>query len=117
MSAVIYHNAACSKSRGALDILTEQAVDAVVIDYQATPPSVADLERLQRLLGLPALAMVRTTDALFRELGLAVSDQRDDRGWFELIRRHPLLLQRPIVVIGDRAVIARPSERVREILP
>jgi arsenate reductase len=116
MASTIYHNDRCGKSRGALDLLRERGVSAEVIDYLATPPTIADLERLSRLLGLGALAMMRTGDPLFAELGLATTDQRTEREWFALIAKHPILLQRPIVVVGDRAIIARPSELVLQLL-
>ena len=112
----IYHNQHCSKSRGALELLQQHGRAPEIIDYVARPPSIEELERLGRLLGVGALGMMRTDDKLFAELGLATSDRRTDRDWFELIRAHPLLLQRPIVVLGDRAVIARPAERVLEVL-
>jgi arsenate reductase len=114
--ATIYHNARCSKSRGALEILEQRQIAHQVVDYCAAPPSVAELERLRKLLGVPVLEMIRTGDALFTELGLKTTDQRSEREWFELVVKTPLLLQRPIVVVGDRAVIARPSERVLELL-
>jgi arsenate reductase len=113
---VIYHNQHCSKSRGACELLKTHGRAAQVIDYVAQPPSLAELERLSRLLGVGALGMMRTDDKLFAELGLSTGDQRTEAEWFELIRAHPLLLQRPIVVIGERAVIARPSEKVLELL-
>lgn len=117
MANTIYHNERCSKSRGAIDLLRERGVAAEVVDYVATPPTIADLERLGRLLGLPPLAMMRTGDPLFTQLGLATTDQRTDQEWFAHIVANPLLLQRPIVVIGNRAIIARPSELVLQLLP
>ena len=116
MPNTIYHNDRCGKSRGALELLRERGVEAEVVDYLATPPTIADLERLSGQLGLGALAMMRTGDTPFAELGLQVTDQRTDREWFALVVQHPILLQRPIVVVGDRAVIARPSELVLQLL-
>jgi arsenate reductase len=114
--ATIYYNGQCSKCRTALGILEDKGVAHEVVEYRTSPPSVADLERLSRMLGVKALAMMRTEDALFGELGLNASDQRGEREWFELIAKHPMLLQRPIVVVGEKAVIARPAERVLELL-
>lgn len=116
MSDVVYHNEACSKSRGALCLLRERGVAPRVVDYLATPPTVEELRHLARLLGVGPLGMMRTDDKPFAGLGLAVGDRRTDDEWFALIVAHPILLQRPIVVIGGRAVIARPSEKVLELL-
>jgi arsenate reductase len=113
--ACILYNGRCSKCRGALDLLKQRGVAAEVVEYLAAPPSVADLERYSRLLRLPALQMMRTDEPRFTELGLKTTDQRTEAEWFRLIHENPILLQRPIVVIGDRAVIARPAERVAEL--
>jgi arsenate reductase len=114
--ATIYYNGQCSKCRTALGILKDKGVDAQVVEYRTTPPTVAELERLSRQLGLKALGMMRTEDALMADLGLKATDQRSEREWFELIHENPMLLQRPIVVVGERAVIARPGEKVLELL-
>jgi arsenate reductase len=116
MSNTIYHYEHCGKSIGALALLKQHGVEAEVIDYLVTPPTMADLERLSKLLGLGALAMMRTTDKHFAELGLSTTDQRSDQEWFSLILKHPILLQRPIVVIGGRAIIARPADLVLQLL-
>ena len=116
LTPIIYHNAACSKSTGALALLAERGIAAEVVDYLATPPTVADLRRLSRLLGVGPLGMMRTTDKPFAELGLSVDDPRSDDDWYGMIVRHPILLQRPIVVVGDRAIIARPAELVLRLL-
>jgi arsenate reductase len=116
MTAVtIYHNPRCSKSRGALELLERRGVAHRVVAYLETPPSRADLERLLRLLPDPPAALVRR-DARFQELGLGDADCASAADVVELLLRHPELMQRPVVVRGDRAVIARSSERLLELL-
>ena len=111
----IYHNPGCSKSRGALEILRERGIDAEVIEYLAAPPSRAALERCIALLPDSPAELVRR-DKRFRELGLDESAFTSAAEVVELLLEHPELMQRPIVIRGDRAVIARPSERVAELL-
>jgi arsenate reductase (glutaredoxin) len=110
----IYFNPSCSKCRTAQSILEEHDVRADTIRYLDEPPTVAELKELMRLLGIddPRL-MVRTGEPVYAELGLA--DQASD-ALLEAIARHPILLERPIFVVGQRAVIARPPERVLELL-
>jgi arsenate reductase len=111
----IYHNPVCSKSRGALDILRERGVACDVVEYLKTPPDRATLARFLELLAGPPGDLVRR-DKRFRELGL------DERGYttrdevIALLLEHPELMERPVVVRGGRAVVARPSERVLELL-
>lgn len=110
----IYFNPRCSKCRGARAILDERGVDAEVVQYLVDAPDRAELERLMGLLGIDdPRAMMRTGEPVYGELGLAGAG-RDEL--LEAVAAHPILLERPIVVRGDRAVIARPPERVLELL-
>ena len=110
----IYFNPACSKCRSALSILTERGAEAEVVRYLDEPPARTDLERLMGLLGIedPRL-MMRTGEPVYAELGLA---EREGKALLVAITEHPILLERPIFVVGDRAVIARPPERLLELL-
>lgn len=111
----IYHNPGCSKSRGALEILRERSVDLEVLEYLTSPPKRAELERALALLpGAPA-ELVRK-DKRFKELDLDADDYITADSVVDLLLEHPELMQRPIVIRGDRAVIARPSDRVGELL-
>jgi arsenate reductase len=112
----IFHNPRCSKCRGALGTLEERGLKPEVVEYLTRPPSIAELARLSTLLGLPALQMMRPDEARFAELGLKTTDQRSEQDWLRIIHENPILLQRPIVVVGERAVIARPAERVKDLL-
>jgi arsenate reductase (glutaredoxin) len=110
----LYSNPACSKCRTAVALLKERDVQADTIAYLDEPPTVADLKGLMELLDIddPRL-MMRTGEAVYVDLALA--DQEGD-ALLWAISRHPILLERPIFVVGDQAVIARPPERLLELL-
>jgi arsenate reductase len=113
--ATIYHNPACSRSRGALAILVERGVPHQVVEYLATPPSADTLASFLAMLPDPPEELVRK-DKRFAELGLDPAAYRTPEQVIALLREHPELMQRPVVIRGGRAVIARPSEKVLEIL-
>lgn len=113
----IYHNPRCSKSREALE-LTQQFADAnriplAIVDYQKTPLTLAQLATLAQQLNKPVREMVRDNEEEYASLGLAAAN---DATLLEALAAHPKLLQRPIVVYRDQAVIGRPPERVHELL-
>jgi len=112
----IFHNPQCSKSRGAKDILEGAGVDYELVEYLKAPPTKADLERLVDLLDDPPAALVRTGDPKFEALGLDKGAYGDKASVVGLLVEHPELMERPVVVVGDRAVIGRPPERVNELL-
>ena len=114
----VYFNPRCSKCRTAQAILEERGVEAEYIRYLDQPPSVEDLRRLMTLLGIrDPRAMMRTGEPVYAELQLAdVEAGADGDTLLQAIASHPILLERPIVVVGDRAVIARPPERVLDLL-
>ena len=111
---VIYHNARCSKSRSACEIIAANGIEPVVIDYLKTPPSKEELRGLLHKLGLKPEALVRRGEEVFKEryAGKTLSDEE----WLEALAAHPILIERPIVVRGDKAVIGRPTEKVQELL-
>ncbi len=111
----IFHNTSCSKSRGALQILEDAGVDHDVVLYKQAPPDRATLERIVDLVDAPPTDLVRR-DPLFKELGLTDADVATGDQVVELLLAHPELMQRPIVVRGDRAVIGRPPENVEALL-
>ncbi len=115
MSVTIYHNPRCSKSRQTLALLEERGVAPQVVRYLDTPPDAGTLKRILGLLGLAPRDLMRRKEAAYTELGLA------DPGLGEeaLIRamvENPILIERPIVVAGDRAALGRPPEAVLELL-
>src|SRR5690242_11024409 len=112
----IFHNPSCSKSRGALEILQERGVDANVVRYLDTPPDRATLERILDAIDEEPIALVRTDDAKFKDAGLTKADVATRAQVIDVLSRHPEVMQRPVVFVGERAVIARPSEKVLDLL-
>ena len=110
---VIYHNPRCSKSRDALKLLQDAGCAVEVIEYLKTPPSAAQLENLLKMLGMKPQELVRKGEAIYKEryAGKALSDAE----WIAAMVEHPILIERPIFVKGDRAVLGRPPERVLEL--
>lgn len=112
---VIYHNPRCSKSRATLQILEDHEQSPQIVDYLEEPPSPEELKRIIGLLGVEARDLLRTTEQVYRDADLDDDSLSDDE-IIEAICEYPALLQRPIVVCGERAVIGRPPERVLDIL-
>ncbi|MGO4549721.1 arsenate reductase (glutaredoxin) [Lysobacter sp. 2RAF19] len=110
-----FHNPRCSKSRGALALLAEHGVEPDVVAYLDTPPSKAELRAIVRKLGLPARALLRTGEDAYKDLGLA-DPSLDEAALIDAMHAHPILIERPIFVRGDRAVIGRPIENVLQLL-
>lgn len=114
-TTVLYHNPGCSKSRGALEILRERDVEFEVVEYLETPLDRETLEHLLELIPGPATDLFRV-DKHFKELGLDAADYATSTDVIDLLLAHPRLMQRPVFVRGERALIARPSENVLELL-
>ena len=111
----VYHNPSCGKSRGALDILRERGVGHDVIEYLQAPPDRPALARILDLLPGPPADLVRK-DKRFKELGLNEQDYVTREQVIALLLAHPELMERPVVIRGKCAVIARPSEKVLDLL-
>ena len=110
---LVYFNPNCSKCRGARDLLGEQGVEAEYFRYLEDAPSRKELERVMELLGIDdPRQMMRTGEDVYKELGLADAD-RD--ALLDAMTKHPILIERPIVIRGDRAVIARPPEKLLDL--
>lgn len=110
----VFFNPACSKCRTVQGILQEKGIDADYVEYLDSPPTRADLDRLMALLGITdPREMMRPDEEAWSRLRL---DDASDAELLEAITREPVLLQRPILVLGDRAVIARPPERILDLL-
>ena len=109
----IYHNNRCSKSRSACQLIAEQGVEAELIDYLKTPPSREELRDLLRKLGMKPEQLVRRGEAVFKEnyAGRSLSDDE----WLDALVAHPILIERPIAVRGEHAVLGRPPEKVLEL--
>ena len=114
MDVSVYFNPACSNCRTVQGILNDKGVDADYVRYLESAPRREDLERVLTMLGTDdPRTIVREKEAVYSELGLA-SAGRDEL--LDAMTEHPILIQRPIVIKGDRAVVARPPERVLELL-
>lgn len=115
MSIRIYHNPRCSKSRAALQLLKDRALEAEIVEYLKQAPSGAELRELLRLLGIAPRDIMRKGEAAYRELGL------DDPALAEedliaAMAAHPILIERPIVIANGKAALGRPPEKILEIL-
>lgn len=111
----LYHNPRCSKSRQALQLLTERGITPTIVLYLEHPPDAQTLHRLLRQLKLPARALLRSGEAEYRTLGLD-DPACDEERIIAAMATTPKLIERPILVVGDRAVIGRPPENILELL-
>ena len=110
-----FHNSHCSKSRGALELLRERGIEPQVVAYLEQPPSAEQLRELLHKLGIDARGLLRTGEPEYTQLGLADAALGDEALIAAMVA-HPMLIERPIFVHGDRAVIGRPPERVLDLL-
>jgi arsenate reductase len=114
MGVLVYHNGECNKSNSACSILQEKGIDITYKFYLHEPMTTGELKNLLKKLQLPATEILRKIDPLYIEQYEGKEMSEDE--WIETIVANPILLQRPIVVNGDKAVIGRPPEKVLEIL-
>ena len=110
---ILYHHPRCSKSRGALALLEEKGITPEIRFYQMDPPSPSELKALLKKLGIRAEQLLRKQEPLFREHYRDEVHSEDE--WIAIMASHPVLMERPVVVRGELAVIARPPERVYEL--
>ena len=115
MTVTIYHNPRCSKSRQTLDLLRQQGLEPRIIEYLKTPPSHEEIENILQLLHSEPRALLRSNENEYRENNLGDPDL-SHRQLIDAMVKHPVLLQRPIVLANGKAAIGRPPERVLEIL-
>jgi arsenate reductase len=112
---VIYHNPACSKSRQTLKLLKERGIEPRIVEYLKSPPDEQTLSGILDMLGIQPLDLVRTGEDEYGELRLD-EEAADRTALIRAMARHPILIERPIVVSGSRARLGRPPENVLEIL-
>ena len=110
----VYHNPRCSKSRCALSLLEEKGMDYEVVEYLKAIPSKEELKGLLKKLGMKAEELIRKGEPDFKE-NFNGKDLTEIQ-WIEAMVKFPKLIERPIVIINDKAVIARPTERILEIV-
>jgi arsenate reductase len=111
----LYHNPACGNSRGALEILRERKTDFDIVEYLKDHPTRDRLEKIIDTLDGPVADLVRK-DKRFKELGLDPAEYADKKTVVALLLKHPELMQRPIVIRGKHAIIARPPEKLEALL-
>lgn len=113
-TAVIYFNPKCGTCHKTLALLEKHAYQVEKIEYLKTPPSEKELDAILKKLNVEPVELARKKEAVYAEKADGRSLSRSQ--WLKLFHDHPVLIERPVVVIGDRAIIARPPERVLEIL-
>jgi arsenate reductase len=116
MSVTIYHNTDCGTSRNTLAMIRQSGVEPVVIEYLRTPPSREKLVELIAAMGIPVRALLREKGTPYKDLGLDGPKWTDDE-LLDFMVKHPILINRPIVVTPKGVKLCRPSEAVLEILP
>ena len=114
MSVTIYHNPRCSKSRATLALLQDRDIDVDIIEYLNTPPSAADLARILRMLHKSPEELLRKGEDEYKQhfAGKGLSETET----IERMVLYPKVIERPIVVNGDKAAVGRPPESVLDIL-
>ncbi|MBI3545948.1 MAG: arsenate reductase (glutaredoxin) [Gammaproteobacteria bacterium] len=115
MSVTIYHNPRCSKSRQTLALLEQRGIKPKIIEYLATPPSAAEIKHLLKLLDLHPRDLLRTKEDEYRQAQLD-DPNVSDADIIHAMIKYPRLIERPIVVAGNKAALGRPPENVLKIL-
>jgi arsenate reductase len=113
--ATIYHNPRCSKSRQTLSLLQERGIEPEIVLYLESPPDANTLNKLLKKLGKTPRELVRKGEEEYKALGLGNPDI-DDSELIAAMVAHPKLIERPIVVNGEKAALGRPPENVLDIL-
>lgn len=116
MTVTIYHNPDCGTSRNTLAMIRQSGEEPTVIEYLKTPPSREKLVELIAAMGIPVRALLREKGTPYKELGLQDPKWTDD-DLLDFMVKHPILINRPIVVTPKGVKLCRPSEAVLEILP
>ena len=116
MKITVYQKPTCTTCRQVHAALKEAGVDFDAVDYYTEPLDAPKLRALLRKMGMPARALLRTKEAQYKALGLGERNDLTDDQIIDLMVEHPDLMQRPIIEKGARAILARPAERLREIL-
>jgi arsenate reductase len=113
-TTTIYHNPRCGKSRDTLAIIRDHGIEPTIIEYLKTPPTKDELRSIVKKLGLKPEQLVRKGEDVYKEDFAGKS--LDEEQWLEVLAKNPILIERPIVVRGGKAIIGRPPEKVRELL-
>ena len=113
MQCTIWHNPKCSKSRAALEMLQQKGIETEVVKYLEATPTKEIIKELLAKLKISARELMRTKEELYKELGL--KEVADEEGLIDAMVEHPKLIERPIVILENKAVIGRPPEKILEL--
>jgi len=113
-NVTIWHNPRCSKSRNAVTLLEEEGVEAEIVKYLDTPPSKEEIVNMLKMLGITARELMRTKEAIYKELGL--KEVTDEDALIDAMAANPKLIERPIVIKDGKAAIGRPIENIIELI-
>ena len=114
MKTIIYHNNRCSKSREGLCILEDLGAEVEIRDYLQVPPTYEEMDNLLKLLKAKPLDIIRKKEPVFLEK--FAGKTRTRKQWIQAMMKYPILIERPIVVRGDRAIIGRPPSLIKDLL-
>lgn len=115
MTLKIYHNPRCSKSRATLELLKERGLEPVIVEYLKQPPTKQEIKQVLGYLGKGPRDIMRKGEAAYKEQNLG-DDSLSDDALIEAMVKTPILIERPIVISGDKAALGRPPESVLEII-
>lgn len=110
-----YHNPRCSKSRQALELLRARKIEPEIVEYLESPPSLAELDRILKLLGMEPRALMRKQESIYEDLALG-DESLDRHSLLQAMIEHPILIERPIAVGDGRAALGRPPENVLDVI-
>ena len=114
MSFTIWHNPRCTKSRQTLALLEEKGITPTVREYLTDSPSEKEVESVLKKLGVAPRDAMRTKEAIYKELGL--KEETSDKKLIHAMVKNPILIERPIVISGNKAVLGRPPENIKDLL-
>ncbi|HLI12304.1 MAG TPA: arsenate reductase (glutaredoxin) [Alphaproteobacteria bacterium] len=115
MTVTIYHNPRCGKSRETLKLLEARGIRPKIVEYLKTPPDAGELKQILKLLGMAPRALLRTKEPEYKRAKLDNLKLSDEQIIAAMVR-HPILIERPIVISGRKAALGRPPEKVLSIL-
>ena len=110
----IWHNPKCSKSSEAMEIVQDNRCEAKVVKYLEAAPDKNQIKTVLKMLGISPRELMRTKEDIYKELKL--EDEKNDEALIDAMANHPKLIERPIIIKGDRAIIGRPVEKIAEFL-
>ncbi len=115
MSVTIFHNPRCSKSRQTLSLIQEKNIDINIIEYLKTPPDISQLKQILKKLGYEPRQLMRKSEQIYKDLDLG-NENKTAEDLIIAMTQNPILIERPIVLSGEKAAIGRPPESVLNIL-